>query len=202
MANRSHRTIANDTLSDKADVKFGVPQGSALEPLLFVLFMNDLCGSLTNCTPVFYADDIVMYVSRENPNELIELMQTDVTALHNWCTENFMTVNTDESMLMYFGSKSKLSNAPVPRIRMGGKILPVTEKYCYLGVELDGPLTINPQLGKVKKTVGNKLYKLGKLRKVIGKHTSLEVYKSMIVPVMDYCSFYTGAGQQSELAKL
>ena len=61
---------------------------------------------------------------------------------------------------------------------------------------------MNLHVGKVKKSVGNKLFKLGKMRKYLGEKDCLLVYKSMIVPVMDYCSFYLGGAQQNELQKL
>ena len=69
-------------------------------------------------------------------------------------------------------------------------------------MELDGPLTVNPHIGKVKKSVGNKVFKLGRLSKRIPGDCCLTVYKSMVAPVMDYCSFYTGSACQSELTKL
>ena len=102
-----------------------------------------------------------------------------------------MTVNTDKSIVMYFGSKKKIKDSIDLSITMGTDILPTTNQYCYLGVELDSGLTVGPQVSKVKKSVSNKLYKLSRLRKIIPESTSLITYKSMILPVLDYCSFYT-----------
>ena len=85
---------------------------------------------------------------------------------------------------------------------MGAITLPNATTYSYLGVELDGPLSVNPHTGKVKKSVGNKVFKLGRLSKRVPNDCCLTVYKSMIAPVMDYCSFYTGSSCQSELTKL
>ena len=116
-------------LSNCARVDFSVPQGSTIGPLLFILFINDLCDMLTYSTTVLYTDDIILYVSHDDPNEANRLMQEDK-----------MTVNTDKSMIMLFSSKILIGRQPEPQILMGNAVLPVTTHYCYLGVELDGPL--------------------------------------------------------------
>ena len=159
-------------------MEFGVPRGSTLGPLLFVFFINDLCDSLQSAKLVMYADDVVVYVSHEDSNTAKQLLQEDLTRLHQWCLNNHMTVNTEKSMTMLFGSKHRIVESGDLAIRMGNDILPNTETYSYLGVELDGPLTVNPHTGKVKKSVGNKVFKLGRLSKSIPNGCCLTVYKS------------------------
>ena len=183
-------------------MEFGVPQGSTLGPLLFILFINDISDSLQSAKSVMYADDVIVYVSHEDSDTAKRLLQNDLTRLHEWCLSNSMTVNTEKSMTMLFGSKHRIEHSGDITIQMGTDILPSTDTYSYLGVELDGPLTVNPHTGKVKKSVGNKIFKLGRLSKRVPNDCCLAVYKTMIAPVMDYCSFYTGSACQSELTKL
>ena len=62
----------------------------------FVHFINDLCDTLTRTKPILYADDIILYISGKNTDELIEGMQEDMLALNTWCCTNHMTENTEK----------------------------------------------------------------------------------------------------------
>lgn len=202
LSHRSHQTMANGIRSTKSEVNFGVPQGSILGPLLFVLFINDLPGNVKHSKYTMYADDVVLYVADKDAGVAVAKLQADLDQVNNWCNSNFMTVNSSKSMVMYFGSGSKIDGLAGPELFLGGQALPICTTYPYLGVTLDSKLSILPHITKVKKSFGNRLYKLCKLRKCMSKKVSLDIYKVMIVPVVEYCSFYTGSGNVTELAKL
>ena len=202
LAHRSHCTIANGKKSPSEPVNFGVPQGSILGPLLFILFINDMSDCFQNCKYTMYADDVVMYVSADSHAEASRLLQEDIDRVGSWCLANGMTVNSQKSMCMFFGSDGMLWNSGDPVISLNGVVLPTCDSYPYLGVELDQRLSLTPQINKVKKCLGNKIYKLSKLRKNMTKKISLEIYKVMIAPTLEYCSFYTACATSGELIKL
>ena len=149
-----------------------------------------------------YADDIILYVSHTNNLEADRLLQEDLHRVGAWCLQNYMTINTTKSMCMYFGSGAKLADIGQPHMTLNGVLLPTCLTYTYLGVELDGKLSLTPHMNKSKKCFGNKLYKLNNLRKSTSKKICLEVYTVMTIPSIEYCSFYTGSAHQAELAKL
>ena len=202
LAHRSHCTIANGHKSPSAPVNFGVPQGSILGPLLFILFINDLSDCIQNCEYTMYADDVIIYTSADSHLEASRLLQEDVDRVGSWCQVNGMTINAQKSMCMFFGSDSKLSGTGAPSIFLNDNELPTCESYPYLGVELDQHLSLTPHINKVKKSLGNKVYKLSKLRKNMTKKISLEIYKVMIAPTLEYCSFFIGSAHSAELLKL
>ena len=84
-----------------------------------------------------YADDIVLYASADNHAEASRLLQEDMDRVGGWCLSNGMSVNTQKSMCMFFGSDSKLKDIGNPVIYLHGGILPTCVSYPYLGVELD-----------------------------------------------------------------
>ena len=195
--------LGSDSIrSPSAPVNFGVPQGSTLGPLLFILFINDLSDSIQNCKYTMYADDVVIYTSADSHQEASRLLQEDIDRVGAWCLSNGMTINAQKSMCMYFGSDSKLKNIGNPNIVLNGNLLPSCECYPYLGVELDQHLSLTPHINKIKKSLGNKVYKLSKLRRNMTKKISLQIYKVMIVPTLEYCSFFTGSAHLGELTKL
>ena len=189
-------------LSEQANVRFGVPQGSILGPLLFVLFINDLSECIINSQFCMYADDVIIYASHIDRVEADRMLQEDLDRVSAWCLQNFMTINTAKSMCMYFGSKTKLSGAGDPIFMLNNVTLRTCTSYPYLGVELDSCLSLTPHMNKSKKLFGNKLYKLTQLRKTSSNEVCLTVYKVMMAPSVDYCSFYTGGAHSAELVKL
>ena len=149
-----------------------------------------------------YADDVVIYTSADNHVEANRLLQEDIDRVGSWCHSNGMTVNAQKSMCMFFGSDGKLKDIGAPSISLNGTLLPTCESYPYLGVELDQRLSLTPHINKVKKSLGNKVYKLSKLRKNMTKKISLQIYKVMIAPTLEYCSFFIGSAHVAELTKL
>ena len=71
-----------------------------------------------------------------------------------------------------------------------------------IDIELDQRLSLTTHINKVKKSLGNKVYKLSKLRKNMTKLISLQIYKVMIAPTLEYCSFFIGSAHSAELLKL
>ena len=108
LTNRFQKTMANGHTSDVLPIRCGVPQGSVLGPLLFLIFINDLQWALTDCKVKLYADDSVLYHSGINIQETVNLLQTSLDEFGHWCIVNKLTVNTKKSKLMVFGTRAKI----------------------------------------------------------------------------------------------
>ena len=84
----------------------GVPQGSVLEPLLFILYSNDIPHSLTYCKAIMFADDTTVYLSGENITELFSNMNHDLTQLNDWFRANKLSLNVSKTNYVIFKKKS------------------------------------------------------------------------------------------------
>ena len=89
----------NYNFSDASDVVYGVPQGSILGPLLFLIFINDLPLYIqsTSTSVDLYADDTYFYCSNHDKLELERNLQASLDRLKRWCHENGMVLNTDKT---------------------------------------------------------------------------------------------------------
>ena len=101
------RTSCGSELSDALPVNFGVPQGSILGPLLFLVYINDLPSITSNCSVSLYADDTVLYCYSSNVTELENNLNEDLLRLSNWLNENKLTLNLDKTKSMIIGSDRK-----------------------------------------------------------------------------------------------
>ena len=88
LGHRSQKTIANNVHSSWVDVSYGVPQGSILGPLLFIIYVNDLSKLNMSCQTLQYADDTVLYKSGRSVEEIRNSLQKDLNLLVNYCDAN------------------------------------------------------------------------------------------------------------------
>ena len=91
--------------SDPKPVTVGVPQGSILGPLLFLLYINDLPQCLNHCKSILYADDTLLYYSGKTVADLQLKINTDLESLSQWLNNNLLILNYDKTKFMIFANK-------------------------------------------------------------------------------------------------
>ena len=174
---RSQTTIFNGKLSEKMSVSSGVPQGSVLGPLLFTVYINDLCEIVKDCKIILYADDIVLYTSHRNLVIVQAKLQRDANNLSDWCTKNLLCVNVKKTKSMLIGTRQRLGNTPPIRVKLNNTVIESVVSYNYLGVILDSELSLSYHLSGVHDRVQRKLFHLRKIRKYLNEFASVQVYK-------------------------
>jgi retron-type reverse transcriptase len=112
LTNREQQCVANGILSSVGKVRCGVPQGSILGPLLFLLYINDLPQCLQKTTPGLYADDTEIYASSHNVNDLINNINYDLNIVTQWMENNKLQIHPEKYKCMFIASSSKIKNIP------------------------------------------------------------------------------------------
>ena len=199
---RSQRTLANGTLSDSLPTSCGVPKGSVLGPLLFLVYINDLQSAVANCNVKLYADDTVLYNFGNNVEDVTLNMQTSLNNFCQWCKVNKLTINTKKTKLMAFGSRSRVKRVKNVKIYLNGDLLQKVPTFKYLGVVLDPTLNYNQYISSIIRTVLHKMVLLAKLKKYLKNDVALQIYKSMLLPYIDYVDVIYHKSKSGELSKL
>ena len=138
LTDRSQCTFANGITSDLLPVSCGVPQGSVLGPLFFLVY-DDTQDALDACGLKMYADDTVLYQSGINSRDAANKLQLSLNLFDAWCSVNRLTINIKKTKLMAFGSRGKIKKAKNLTIKLGGQKLHQVPSFKYLGLTLDGP---------------------------------------------------------------
>ena len=184
LSNRKQRTLANWIMSSIENVTCGVPQGSILGPLMFLIYVNDVERSCSHSRVRLYADDTVLYASGTNIKTGVEHLQKDLNSYAEWCMKNKLTINVSKTKCMLFSSQKKLLKDVV--LELDGEVLHKVSSYKYLGVTLDPLGNFELFVRNQLKTISYRIYQLSKLSHYLSKDALIKLYKSYILPIIDY----------------
>ena len=203
LENRTQTTCINGVDSDPAIISCGVPQGSVLGPLLFLIYINDLCNVIQNCSSYLYADDTVIVANAPNILEARIQSQNDLDNLASWCKCNKLSINIKKTKSMVVGTRSMVKkHTAVPRLKISGTPLEYVFQYKYLGVTIDEILSFNAHLNNTIKLVAHKIFLLHKIKYYITENAAIKIYKSMIIPYIDYGDIFYLKSNAIQVKKL
>ena len=192
LKNREQRTIANDTLSNLKSVKYGVPQGSVMGPVLFSIYINSL-PNVHDFDITLYADDAVITMTNHVN------MQTALNSIAIWCRENCLTINEKKTKWMSFNN---VDNNLMPVFKLNNVTLDRVYTFPYLGLTLDPDLKFVVHRNIVTRNIRHKVYQLSRVRSFIDEETALTIYKSMILSSFDYVDYVWDRGNIGESKEL
>ena len=182
LSNRRQRVLVNGEISEWTAVTSGVPQGSILGPILFILYINDL-PSKVHCNITLFADDTKLYTSINTAQDHM-MLQEDIDCLVEWSNIWNLSFHPEKCKVMRIGSnKEDLYN-----YSMNGNILNYTEEECDLGLTIDCKLNFESHISsKINKA--NKI--MGLIRRsftFLDKHTFNKLFKAFVRPNLEYAN--------------
>ena len=157
LTDRKQYVLYNNVQSQTLDITCGVPQGSVLGPLLFLIYVNDTANCLTHSKLIYFADDTTVFLSSKCINDLYKNMNSDLDDLTNWFKANRLALNVNKSNCMLFqpnGNQNTLGNT----LNIG--VDPKEHKlYCkFLGIFIDNQLRWNNHLSHISAKLSRSVY--------------------------------------------
>ena len=179
LTNRRQYVSINGFNSQEKSVICGVPQGSTLGPLLFLLYINDLHFSVNQSVTNHFADDTCITYSAMKIKSLETVLNNDLKIVSDWLKANRLSLNAKKSKLMIFKSKRKLIPPDSFSIKINGFKLVPTDNIKYLGLHLDQNLSFDYHIKQLGKKLSRSNGILSKLRHFTSKETLISVYYSL-----------------------
>ena len=184
LSGRLQRVVINGQASNWEEVLAGVPQGSILGPLLFLIYVNDLPLNIESAVKIF-ADDTSLF-SKENPTNSI-ILNNDMVNISNWANQWKLSFNPDitkQAVEVYFSRKISTNTPSI--ILFNGNPVSVEPFQKHLGLYLDNKLSfeqhLEEKIAKVNKIIGL----ISRLRSLLPRHSLLTIYKAFARPHLDY----------------
>ena len=175
LANRSQQVVVDGESSKPAPVTSGVPQGTVLGPLLFLVYINDLPKEV-NSTSRLFEDDCLLYRIIRSEADTIKL-QEDLDRLQMWEKNWLMSFNPDKCEVIRITNKRKTINA---QYSIHGQVLQMTDKAKYLGITIDSKISWGPHINNITKKATNTLAFLRKNISSCPKNIRETSYKSLV----------------------
>ena len=183
LSNRHQITVANGIKSDARKITCGVPQGSILGPLLFLLYINDL-PNVSSFNIKLFADDACLLLDHKDPKILQELVNNELVKINDWMKLNKLTINYDKTNYIIFTNKKLNTNV---NIKLEGHTLKQVKETKYLGVILNEKLNWEPHISFIRNKLVKASYLLSKLRHYVDISTLKMIYYSLVHSHISYC---------------
>ena len=210
LTDRKQCCKVNGKLSNIESITCGVPQGSCLGPLLFIIYINDLHLHMKHSDVNMYADDTSLMFASDSIAHINDCINDDLSYLKSWLQANKLSLNVAKTNSLVVGSRKRLKDisddrAAKPYFVVGEENVSVVENIKYLGVIVDKYLSWDEQISAVTKKVSRGLGMLRFSKKYLPIVTVQKMYRSLVEPYFRYsCPVWgvSGINAISRLQKL
>jgi hypothetical protein len=179
---------ANGALSGTKLVTCGIPQGSILGPLLFLIYINDLPNSLEYSSTRLFADDTILTVSGKSIQDVEVAINHDLTNVKQWLSANRLSLNLVKTEYLLIGSRYNINNLlAAPNVFVGDTPIKKVKETKALGVHIDEFLSWDKHIHKIAKKISSGIGAIRKLKSCVDHNTLICAYNELILPHLDYC---------------
>ena len=201
LQNRVQYVSIDGRASSHLRIKHGVPQGSILGPLLFILYINDLPNISHIVKFIMYADDANIIITADTEAEVIEIFESLSTEIVKWVNINGLFLNLKKTNYMIFTRKKQsiLENY-IPHI--GGTEIKRKHVARFLGVLIDEKLTWNHHIAAIKSKMSRYIGTLYKIKNILPLKARLLSYNCLVQSHVNYCSLIWGMTNKNKIEQL
>ena len=169
----------------------GVPQGSVLGPLLFLLYINDFNNSSNQLDFHLFADDSNLFYAHKSLLQLETTVNNELHEVFNWLCASKLSHNIEKSNYVIFRPPQKLVNYPI-NLKINSQILMHENSIKYLGIMIDSHLNWKSQVSYISKKIKRNIGILSKIRHFVNLKTLSMLYYSLHISIFDIWNFCMG----------
>ena len=185
LSNRKQRVFVGTELSQEKTINAGVPQGSVLGPLLFLIYVNDIAESLSSITRLF-ADDSSLAVSSNNVQFIENILNQDLQRIADWAKQWLVNFNPSKTEALFL-SLSRTNRIP-PDLYFQNTQLTFVESHTHLGVSLSSDGSWHTHISNITSSASKVLGTMRALKYKLKRNTLNHLYLTYLRPILEYAS--------------
>ena len=201
LRNRKQYVSLNGNNSKLLNVRCGVPQGSILGPVLFLLYINDLNSVSAKLKTIMFADDTNLFTTGNTIDEVEDCLNNELSLVNLWFQANLLSLNVSKTTFMIFGRKNLSANIMIDNVSLQKQ-----NESKFLGVILSADLKWHKHteiiINKASKNIGI----ISKIRHLLPENLTRTLYLTLVDPYISYCNIVWSApnttGQLDKILKL
>ena len=201
LTERKQYVSINGFESEKVNMEYGVPQGSVLGPLLFLIYINDLNTAIKFCTTRLFADDTCLLIKNKSLKQMQKQLNLDLRNLCKWLKANKISLNASKTEMILFRHPNKEVNYNL-KIKIDGKKLQSSDYVKYLGIYLDPFLKWNHHVDIIAPKLSRACGMLMKIRHYVSESTLISIYYAIFSSILTYGSQIFGQIQNRHINRL
>jgi len=187
LSDRKQRVKIGSSISASSVIKIGVPQGSILGPLLFLLYINDLPKISDSSKFTLFADDTTMCLGGSDYSILMDCARQALKGLYDWTVCNRLSLNTEKTSVMLFTNRKQCVETP-SLLNINGCFLHFESDVRFLGVKLSPKLDFATHVDLVADKLAKVAGIFHRIRDYVDVNTMISLYYALVYPHLTYCS--------------
>ena len=207
LSNRTQFVNIGTENSDRKNLLCGVPQGSVLGPLLFLIYINDLPRS-TNFFTSLFADDTMFLKSSKNLDTLVADVNIELEKASNWFKANRLSLNVKKTKYMIFKNKNMKLEEHICKLYIDNSLLERIGNNCeekfykFVGIRIDENLTWEHHINHVCRKISSAIFALNQVKRIVPFDIKKLIYDTLIKSYLEYGILSWGNAKGTKLKKI
>lgn len=192
LSNRKQFVEVDGYRSETKYIRTGVPQGSTLGPLLFIIYMNDINEASDVLRSILFADDTSLNSTLSifpsaDPREMSSKINIELMKVIDWLRANKLSLNAKKTKFMQFRFSQKNPNSlPKIKLKMGGTVIEKVETFNFLGLTISETLSWNDHIDKIRTKISKITGVMNRIKHQVSSKILLTIYNSLILSHLHY----------------